>query len=188
MKFKEAKAKIEQSHISRVHVTTFSREDFNEELSTSMGFGYQDLKEKPKKLFNKLICEGYDVEIIPNMDEDGFSTDIYVEKGIQRIYLAIPYTGLEDKAFKIANDVALDLMGQGHVVFSPITHSHSLSPLMDDEYNNWDFWRLQDLPFIDWCDKVVIINVGENGEELIENSVGVQAEIEYAESIGKTVE
>ena len=43
-----------------------------------------------------------------------------------KIYLAIPYTGIEEESFNIANKVAARLIEDGHIVVSPISHSHSI--------------------------------------------------------------
>jgi hypothetical protein len=105
---------------------------------------------------------------------------------MKKIYLAIPYTGLEQASYDIANEVMIRLMNEDNLVFSPITHSH---PISKDKrtVNSWDYWKKYDLPMIDWADEVVVIRIGDNGEELIKNSVGVQGEIEYAEQTGKPV-
>lgn len=105
----------------------------------------------------------------------------------KKLYLAIPYTGLAEKSFEIANKVAAKLIDEGYIVFSPITHSHPLCDLVKGE-NTWDFWKIQDLPFIDWCDRVLVIAVGEDGYDLIDKSTGVQGEIAYAREIGKDIE
>lgn len=38
-----------------VKVFTFTREHFNEEMSNNRGFGFQDLKKKPKKLIKEMF-------------------------------------------------------------------------------------------------------------------------------------
>jgi len=50
----------------QVKVVTFKRKHFNDELSTNMGFGYQDMKEDTKEFFNWLIAEGYDPHLTPD--------------------------------------------------------------------------------------------------------------------------
>jgi len=103
-----------------------------------------------------------------------------------RIYLAIPYSGLRDLAFKISNEVAADLMNRGFIVFSPITHSHNLS-LQEELPHTWEFWKSQDEAFVEWADEVHVVVIGETGYELIDKSVGVKAEIEMAKEMGKPV-
>jgi len=105
-----------------------------------------------------------------------------------KIYLAIPYTWDALKSFKIANTVAADLMSKGHVVFSPISHSHSIADHLDESLRyDQDFWMAQDLPMIEWCDVVSVVVIGEKGEELISASKGVQSEIAHAKKHFKTV-
>ena len=105
-----------------------------------------------------------------------------------RIYLAIPYSFNPELSFKIANKVCADLMSKGHVVFSPISHSHPVADhLPDNLRTDSDWWMSQDLPFVDWCEELHIINIGENGAELIEKSKGVQMEYAHAKTIGKPV-
>lgn len=94
----------------------------------------------------------------------------------RKIYLAIPYSGMQEESFKIANQVAAQLMMNEHVVFSPISHSHSIS-LENNLPTNWEFWIEQDEAFVKWADAVYVIILKENGLDKIANSVGVQGEI-----------
>jgi hypothetical protein len=98
-----------------------------------------------------------------------------------KIYLAIPYTGKEEASFKIANQVAGDLMNQGHIVFSPISHTHPIAKSCDLP-KDWEFWKKQDESFIRWADEIHVIMFGD-----IKKSVGVQAEIDLAVKHGKPV-
>ena len=91
---------------------------------------------------------------------------------MSRIYLALPYSGQEEKSFQQANRVAGLLMEAGHIVFSPISHSHSIGVRTGD----FNFWMGQDLPWLDLCDRLVVLRA-EGWEE----SKGVQAEIAYAQ-------
>lgn len=90
---------------------------------------------------------------------------------MSRVYLALPYSGQEEKSFRQANRVAARLMDRGHVVFSPISHSHSIGTCRGD----YGFWMKQDLPWLDLCDLLVVLR-----SEGWEQSKGVQAEIAYA--------
>ncbi len=94
----------------------------------------------------------------------------------KKIYLAIPYSGMQEESYKIANEVAAQLIHKGHIVFSPITHSHALS-VEHKLPTNWEFWIEQDEAFIKWADAVYIVILKENGLDKIEKSVGVQGEI-----------
>lgn len=106
----------------------------------------------------------------------------------KKIYLAIPYTWNPTVSERIANKTAALLMKQGHVVFSPISHSHAIADEMEESLRlDHHFWMNQDLPFIDWADEVIVVCIGEMGHELIENSRGVQAELKYAKEHHKPV-
>jgi len=97
----------------------------------------------------------------------------------KKVYLAIPYSGMEEESFKIANKVAGQLMIDGYIVFSPISQCH----LIAKECNlptTWEFWNKYDEDFIKWCDILMVICIGEYGSKLIENSKGCQAEIKIA--------
>lgn len=106
------------------------------------------------------------------------------------IYLAIPYSGIEEESFKIANYVAHKLMEEGHIVYSPITHNHPIAKAHGLP-TGWDFWEKFDTEFIKWCDEVYVVvirdELGVSGEGLIENSKGVNAEIKIAKSLGRGV-
>lgn len=105
-----------------------------------------------------------------------------------RIYLAIPYSYNPDQSAKIANKVAADLMTQGHVVFSPISHSHAIADhLPANLRTDSEWWMTQDLPFVKWADMVVVVCIGEMGAQLIAESKGVQREFEYAKELGKQI-
>jgi nucleoside 2-deoxyribosyltransferase len=105
-----------------------------------------------------------------------------------KIYLAIPYTFNPERSFEIANKICADLMSKGHVVFSPISHSHPVADYLPNELRtDSDWWMSQDLPFVDWCDELHMVNIGEEGHSLIERSKGVQMEFQHATNIGKPV-
>lgn len=103
---------------------------------------------------------------------------------MKKVYLAIPYSGMEESSFKQATLAAVKILRLGYNVYSPITHSHPLTV-----YNvpgDWEFWQKIDFQFIDWCDEVWVLTP-EEGEEKVNNSVGVQAEIDYAKRTNKKV-
>jgi hypothetical protein len=77
-------------------------------------------------------------------------------------------------------------LNKGNNVFSPISHTHPIAK-MGLTSGAWDFWGDYDLQFVDWSDEIVVIVVPENGWELIETSIGVQAEIEHGKLTGKRV-
>lgn len=100
-----------------------------------------------------------------------------------KIYLAIPYSKYEEKSFRIANEVAAELIRQGYIVFSPISMSHPISTIGGLK-GNWETWMKIDFAFIDWCDEIVVVNFDEKA---VENSEGVQAEIKYGKNLGKNI-
>lgn len=106
---------------------------------------------------------------------------------MEKIYLAIPYTAFPEESFRIANEISGKLMKEGLLVFSPISHSHPISS-QEGVPGSWSFWEKFDRSFIEWSDKVYIVVIGEKGEKMIENSVGVQGEIKIAKELEKPIE
>lgn len=105
-----------------------------------------------------------------------------------KIYLAIPYTFNPALSASIANKVAADLMEQGHIVFSPISHSHGIADHLPDKLRtDADWWMTQDLPFVEWADELCMVVIGDMGTDLIEQSKGVQMEIAHAKKLGKEI-
>ena len=105
-----------------------------------------------------------------------------------KIYLAIPYTWNASRSFVIANEVAAKLMQMGHVVFSPISHSHNIADYMDESLRySQEFWMHKDLPFVEWADELWVVCIGEMGSELIAESKGCQEEMSQARALGKEI-
>lgn len=104
----------------------------------------------------------------------------------KKIYLAIPYSGIEESSYEQANLATSILINSRNLnVFSPITHSHPLTKI--GIRGTWDYWKILDFQFIDWADEVYVL-VPEEG--IIKNflSTGVVEEIRYATSKGKPVQ
>ena len=100
-----------------------------------------------------------------------------------KIYLAIPYTGVEEESFKLANKIAVEAMKDGHIVYSPVSHNHTIAK----EYSlptDWEYWKETCASFLEWCDELWVVN--EN-MELVSKSIGVQAEIKIATELGKPI-
>ncbi len=100
-----------------------------------------------------------------------------------KIYLACPYSDpdpeIREMRVRLANRAAADLMRRGHVVFSPISHSHAIAsqcqlPMI------WAFWEKQSHAFVEWCDELRILGLPGWRE-----SRGVQAELALAATLGK---
>jgi hypothetical protein len=77
-KFKKRFDKAESG--DTVKVINFKRKHFKEDLSTSKGFGWQDLKEEPKEFYKWLITEGYDIHMEPTTIDDDFGVEITMTK------------------------------------------------------------------------------------------------------------
>jgi hypothetical protein len=98
-----------------------------------------------------------------------------------KIYLAIPYTGMEQFSFETANLIAGRLMCEGHIVFSPISHSHPIAQTCELP-KHWDYWKQADMSFLGWCDEVHVVAL-----EGWKHSKGVKAELEIGTIMGKPV-
>lgn len=98
------------------------------------------------------------------------------------IYLAQPYSHpdptVREQRFREACRVTAALVHAGHVVFSPVVHSHFLSE--HGLPNTWSFWRKQDQIFLERADSLVVLMLPGWQE-----SVGVRGEIEIARELGK---
>ena len=103
------------------------------------------------------------------------------------IYLAAPYSHsdpkVRDSRFNAVNKKAAELMEKGHIVFSPISHSHSISKYVKniDACDN-EFWLNQDFPFLDICDEMWVLKL-----DGWKKSDGIKKEISYAEYSGKPI-
>ena len=104
---------------------------------------------------------------------------------MKQIYLAIPYTGIEEESYQLANKVTVKLLMQGYNVFSPITHSHVLAKEHGLK-GTWDFWQNIDYQFIDWCDEIWVV-IPNKDLDLVLKSTGVMAEIKYGKEKNKPV-
>jgi nucleoside 2-deoxyribosyltransferase len=101
------------------------------------------------------------------------------------IYLATPYshedTAIRDERFNIACRVAARLMAQGHLIFSPIAHTHPIA-MAGELPTDWEFWKRYDHAHLDAAAQVWVLRI-----DGWDRSKGVAAEIEYAMSKGKPV-
>lgn len=100
-----------------------------------------------------------------------------------KIYLAIPYSGMEHESMEISTQVAAYLMQQGHFVLSPITLSHPIA-MKGNLPTHWEYWKELDKWLISCCEEVWITDLGQ---ERISRSKGVQEEIQIAHNTGKTI-
>jgi len=85
-----------------------------------------------------------------------------------RLYLAVPYTVdysrhsqlWETIHFQQVTLAASVLIRDGFTVFSPITHSHTISTLAaPDLVHRADIWLPQDEQFLQWADALVLLKL-----------------------------
>ena len=75
------------------------------------------------------------------------------------------------------------LMCAGHVVFSPVAHSHPVAQSVKEMPKDHEFWMRQDLSFLrDWAEELWVLTLPG-----WETSRGVREEIAVAEEQGLTV-
>ena len=133
---------------------------------------------------------------MPNFTNTSYN-DIQTYKSLKleagaKIYLAIPYTGIEQRSYKVANSVTARLLKKGYIVFSPISMFHAIA-INHDLPQDFEYWCKLDSVFVEWCDYLMIVNPYSsdndsdylNGLKLIEKSKGVQYELKLAENLRK---
>ncbi|MCR4302258.1 MAG: DUF1937 family protein [Sulfuricaulis sp.] len=107
-------------------------------------------------------------------------------------YLASPYCNPDRPAdrqyckarYDEACRAAAKLMGQGHLIFCPIAHSHPIAAwLPDAQRTSHDFWLRQDFALLTMADRLIVLQLHQ-----WKRSVGVAAEIEFARDNGIPVE
>lgn len=102
------------------------------------------------------------------------------------IYLASPYNHTSEDVRREryeANVRALaDLLHAGKVTFSPIVHHHPVACLRDLG-RGWNFWRDVDIQYLKRCDVLMVLTL-DGWQE----SVGVTAEIEIAQTLGMPIQ
>jgi len=63
-----------------VKVIEFKRKHFKNELSTNLGFGFQDLKDDAREFFTWMITEKLDFKVVPTNTGSGFGVVATVVK------------------------------------------------------------------------------------------------------------
>lgn len=100
------------------------------------------------------------------------------------IYLASAYSHpdhhVREWRFREACRAAAALLRAGVTVFSPIAHSHPIAGF--GVPTTWEFWSRIDREFLARCDVLAVLTLPGWRE-----SVGVQAEIQFARSLGLPV-
>ena len=105
---------------------------------------------------------------------------------MKRIYLAAPYShyDMNVRKFRVerVDKKAAELMMQGDLVFSPLSHSHPISKHCSANPCDHDFWLRQDLWILDICDEFHILCLDGWKE-----SRGIQTELDRAIELGLKV-
>lgn len=100
-----------------------------------------------------------------------------------KIYLACPYSHKDPEVraqrVEAVNKTAAELMMAGHLVFSPLSHSHPISKHCKVNPCDHDFWLRQDLWILRFCDEMHILCLDGWDE-----STGIKIEVEYAKTLG----
>lgn len=107
-------------------------------------------------------------------------------EGTHIIYLASPYSHpnpeVKHERFEEIARIAGTLMGEGQLIFCPITHTHPIQLYSADLPSGWDFWQRFDKEFLDFCKGMIVVMMDGWKE-----SVGVQAEIQYMKMQNKNI-
>ena len=104
----------------------------------------------------------------------------------KRVYLAAPYSHADKRVrssrFDIVTKVAQQLMAQGVLVYSPITHGHTLAAA-GELPGDFQFWSDHCLSFLrHWAEEIWVLAIPG-----FDSSIGVQAELEEARKLGLPV-
>lgn len=102
------------------------------------------------------------------------------------VYVATPYSARPARAKWRADKKAADLILEGHLVYSPISHSHTIADHMRQEHRtDHDLWMPQCLHWLAQCTKMVVV---ADDKKEVEESVGCQMEIEFCKENGIPIE
>lgn len=102
------------------------------------------------------------------------------------IYLAGPYSHddaeIREQRFEALTQKAAELMRDGHIVYSPITHGHAIAERHDLPLS-FDWWQGQCFGMLRHASKLVVLRlVG------YQQSIGVREEIKVAMSLNIPIE
>jgi hypothetical protein len=104
-----------------------------------------------------------------------------------KIYLACPYSHpdptVREKRFRSANHYAAYLLRQGHIVFSPLSHSHPIAVQCGLPETDFEFWQAFSFAFVDWAEVIHVLML-----DGWDTSIGVEAETRRAVEHGKLIE
>lgn len=103
-----------------------------------------------------------------------------------KIYLACPFSHPDPKVrtqrVEQVDKKAAELMMQGYLVFSPLSHSYPISKHCNVDPCDHKFWLRQDLWVLASCDELHVLCLDGWKE-----SIGIDAEGEYAVSLNKKI-
>lgn len=98
------------------------------------------------------------------------------------IYLAAPYQhedhAVEVARFEAVSKKAAELMNEGKLVLSPLSHAHPMKELASLP-SGWDYWERLDTAFLSVCKELHILCI-----QGWASSKGVQEETKIADSMG----
>ena len=101
-------------------------------------------------------------------------------------YLATPYShpdpAVKHARFVVANKCSAALMRAGHQIYSPISQTHPIA-LEGGIPGDWHYWEEYDKRIISICQEIMVLTIDGWRE-----SIGVKAEIEFANELGLKVE
>ena len=101
------------------------------------------------------------------------------------LYLASPYSHHDPwvrvERFDQTVRAAAKLMRAGHIVFSPIVHTHHLQRFVPGHTH--DFWIAQDTPILQHAAKVLVLQL-----DGWQHSKGIAEEVKIAQSFGIPIE
>jgi hypothetical protein len=141
-------------------------------------------------------CQGQTLEIKKTLEGDkfeGWEGDKVINPPPKPlIYLATPYShpdpAVRQQRYDQAKCITVELLEDGHLVISPIVHSHYLTidigeHLAFTEVYGFNNWSELDLRILSMCDKLVVVKMDGWNE-----SKGIIAEVEEAKRLGIPVE
>lgn len=98
-------------------------------------------------------------------------------------YLASPYSHhdpeVREERYRQACYTTAALMRNGHLVYSPIVHSHPLTRHPYGLPTTWDYWRTLDEAMLSRCQELLVLTIYG-----WEDSEGVMAEVRLAKNLG----
>ena len=100
-------------------------------------------------------------------------------------YLSCPYSDPDPKVrvrrHQIVNQVVFEMMQQGTLVYSPLTHNVPINEL--GIHGNWLTWKNFDHGMLSRCDRLIVLKLPG-----WENSKGVAAEVACAQKLNLPIE